>query len=287
MERWPIGTCLIPAITGLALIAAFVAHSWYRTEHPLIDMRLFQNRAVAQANMTMTVLSLGLFGSFLLLPSYLQQVLHQSPMQSGVHIIPQGLGAMLAMPIAGAMMDRRGPAKIVLVGIMLIAAGLGTFAFGVARQADYLPILPTGLAIMGMGMGCSMMPLSGAAVQTLAPHQIARGSTLISVNQQVGGSIGTALMSVLLTYQFNHSEIIATAKKVALTPESGAGRGAAVDPSSLPRQTNFAAQLLHDLSHAYAVVFVIATALVVSTLIPAAFLPKQQASHRRAPLLSA
>lgn len=79
---------LIPAITGLALIAAFVAHSWYRTEHPLIDMRLFQNRAVAQANMTMTVLSLGLFGSFLLLPSYLQQVLHQSPMQSGVHIIP-------------------------------------------------------------------------------------------------------------------------------------------------------------------------------------------------------
>lgn len=246
---------LIPAITGLALIAAFVAHSWYRTEHPLIDMRLFQNRAVAQANMTMTVLSLGLFGSFLLLPSYLQQVLHQSPMQSGVHIIPQGLGAMLAMPIA--------------------------------RQADYLPILPTGLAIMGMGMGCSMMPLSGAAVQTLAPHQIARGSTLISVNQQVGGSIGTALMSVLLTYQFNHSEIIATAKKVALTPESGAGRGAAVDPSSLPRQTNFAAQLLHDLSHAYAVVFVIATALVVSTLIPAAFLPKQQASHRRAPLLSA
>ncbi|CKL91010.1 MFS transporter [Mycobacterium tuberculosis] len=278
---------LIPAITGLALIAAFVAHSWYRTEHPLIDMRLFQNRAVAQANMTMTVLSLGLFGSFLLLPSYLQQVLHQSPMQSGVHIIPQGLGAMLAMPIAGAMMDRRGPAKIVLVGIMLIAAGLGTFAFGVARQADYLPILPTGLAIMGMGMGCSMMPLSGAAVQTLAPHQIARGSTLISVNQQVGGSIGTALMSVLLTYQFNHSEIIATAKKVALTPESGAGRGAAVDPSSLPRQTNFAAQLLHDLSHAYAVVFVIATALVVSTLIPAAFLPKQQASHRRAPLLSA
>lgn len=68
---------LIPAITGLALIAAFVAHSWYRTEHPLIDMRLFQNRAVAQANMTMTVLSLGLFGSFLLLPSYLQQVLHQ------------------------------------------------------------------------------------------------------------------------------------------------------------------------------------------------------------------
>lgn len=184
-------------------------------------------------------------------------------------------------------MDRRGPAKIVLVGIMLIAAGLGTFAFGVARQADYLPILPTGLAIMGMGMGCSMMPLSGAAVQTLAPHQIASRFDA-DQRQPAGGrfdrdrtDVGAAHLPV--QSQRNHRYC----KESRTDPREWRRAGAAVDPSSLPRQTNFAAQLLHDLSHAYAVVFVIATALVVSTLIPAAFLPKQQASHRRAPLLSA
>ena len=72
-----------------------------------------------------------------------------------------------------------------LVGIALITAGLGTFAFGVARQADYLPTLLVGLAIMGLGMGCTMMPLSVASVQALAPHQIARGTTLMSVSHQV------------------------------------------------------------------------------------------------------
>ena len=65
---------------------------------------------------------------------------------------------------------------------------------------------------MGLGMGCTMMPLSVASVQALAPHQIARGTTLMSVSNQVGGSMGTALMSVILTNQFNHSENITAAK---------------------------------------------------------------------------
>ncbi len=71
-------------------------------------------------------------------------------MQSGVHIIPQGLGAMLAMPIAGAMMDDRGRQDRASWD-HADRCGVEHFAFGVARQADYLPILPTGLAIMGMG----------------------------------------------------------------------------------------------------------------------------------------
>ncbi|WP_119185054.1 DHA2 family efflux MFS transporter permease subunit [Mycobacterium decipiens] len=272
---------LIPATIGLALIASFVWHAWYRTDHPLIDLRLFKNRVVTQANVAMMVLALGVFGAFLLLPSYLQQVLHQTPIQSGVHTIPQALGAMVTMPLAGAFMDRRGPAKVVLAGIVLIAVGLGTFTFGVARQVDYLPTLLAGLAITGMGMGCALMPLSGAAVQTLAPHQITLGSTLISVTQQIGGSIGTALTSVILTHQFNLSENITAANQVASLQESAARRGVAVDPAAMPRQAlepDFAAQVLHDVSHAYAVVFVITTALVVSTLIPAAFLPKTSAS---------
>ena len=108
-----------------------------------------------------------------------------------------------------------------LVGIALITAGLGTFAFGVARQADYLPTLLVGLAIMGLGMGCTMMPLSVASVQALAPHQIARGTTLMSVSHQVGGSMGTALMSMILTNQFNRSENIVCGKQARVAPAEG------------------------------------------------------------------
>ncbi|OBK14893.1 DHA2 family efflux MFS transporter permease subunit [Mycobacterium asiaticum] len=268
---------VLPVIIGLGFISAFVVHALHRADHPLIDLRLFKNPVVTHANVTAFLFAVAFFGSVLLLPSYLQQVWHQTPMQSGVHLIPQGLGAMLTMPFAGRFMDRKGPGKCVLFGITLIALGLGIFTLGVARQSGYLPMLLVGLAIMGMGTGCTMMPLSGASVQTLAPHEIARGSTLISVNLQVGGSIGTALMSMVLTSQFNRSENIVAANQLARLDQEAARRGVPLDPSAVPQRTRdpgFAVNLLHDLSHAYTLILAIAVVVVAATLIPAAFLPK-------------
>jgi len=273
---------LIPAAIGLALIAGFVLHAWHRADHPLIDLRLFQNPVLTRATVTMLVFAGAFFGACLMVPSYFQQVLHQTPLQAGVLMIPQGLGAMLTMRLTGPLVDRQGPGKIVLVGIVLITAGLGTFTVGVATHAAYQPTLLVGLAIMGLGMGCTMMPLSVASVQSLAPHEIARGTTLISVGQQVGGSIGTALMSMILTNRFNHSEDISAANKLAALQQKSAASGVPLDQSAIPRQTlapDFSANVLHDLSQAYTAVFVVAVALVVSTLIPAAFLPKKPASQ--------
>ncbi|OBI24133.1 DHA2 family efflux MFS transporter permease subunit [Mycobacterium sp. E2497] len=273
---------VIPAAIGLTLIAAFVAHAWRRADHPLIDLRLFRNPVLTHANVTMLVFATAFFGAGLLLPSYFQQVLHQTPLQAGLRMIPQGLGAMLTMRLTGPLVDRQGPGKILLIGIAVITAGLGTFAFGVARQADYLPTLLIGLTIMGLGMGCTMMPLSVASVQALAPHQIARGTTLMSVSHQVGGSMGTALMSMILTNQFNRSENIVAANKLAALRQQAAVTGIPVDQSAIPRQalsTGFWTNVVHDLSHAYTAVFVIAVVLVVSTIIPASFLPKKPASQ--------
>lgn len=273
---------LIPAGIGLALIAGFVAHAWRRVDHPLIDLRLFRNPVLTHANVTMLVFATAFFGAGLLLPSYFQQVLHQTPMQAGVHMIPQGLGAMLTMRLTGPLVDRQGPGKIVLVGIALITVGLGAFALGVARQAHYLPVLLVALAVTGLGMGCTMMPLSVASVQALAPHQIARGTTLMSVSHQVGGSMGTALMSMILTNQFNRSQNIVAANKVAALHQKAAADGLPVDQSAIPRQAlvpGFWANVVHDLSHAYTAVFVIAVILVVCTFIPASFLPKKPASE--------
>ncbi|BAX94530.1 DHA2 family efflux MFS transporter permease subunit [Mycobacterium shigaense] len=270
---------LIPAAIGLVLIAAFVVHALRRADHPLIDLRLFANPVITHANVTMVIFAGSFFGAGLLLPSYFQQVWQYTPMQAGVHLIPQGLGAMLTMRLTGPLVDRQGPGKIVLVGIGLIVAGLGTFAFGVARQVHYQPTMLIALAVTGLGMGCTMMPLSVASVQALSPEHIARGTTLMSVSHQVGGSVGTAMMSMVLTNQFNRSENIVAANKLAVLQQKAAA-GVPVDPSAVPRQPlapGFAADLLHDLSHAYTTVFVIAMVLVAATVIPAWFLPKKPA----------
>lgn len=271
---------LIPMITGFALLTTFVLHAWYRADHPLIDLRLLTNRVVRLACLAMLVYSLAVSGAGLLLPSYFQQLMHQTPMQSGLHMIPLALGAMLTMPLAGVFTDKYGAGKIVLVGITLVATGLGTFAYGVAKQADYLPTLLAGLLIAGLGSGCTITPLFGAAVQTLAQDQIARGSALLSVNQLMAGSAGAALMSVILTTQFNRSENISAANEMTILQQNGPKSGVPVDPSAIPRPTlapDFMSNVQHDLSHAYAVVFVVAAVLVALTFIPAAFLPKKPA----------
>lgn len=271
---------LIPAAVGVALVAAFVAHAWRRADHPLIDLRLFRNPVLTHANITMVVFATAFFGAALLLPSYFQQVLHLTPMQAGMHMIPQGLGAMLTMRLTGPLVDRQGPGKILLVGIALITVGLGAFAFGVAKQVDYAPTLLVALTIMGLGMGCTMMPVAVASVQALAPHQIARGTTLMSVSHQVGGSMGTALMSMILTNQFNRSDNIVAANKLEALRQSAGRLNLPVDAAAVPRQTlapDYSVHLLHDLSHAYTAVFVVAVVLVLTTIIPASFLPKQPA----------
>jgi EmrB/QacA subfamily drug resistance transporter len=271
---------LIPMSVGLVLITAFVWHAWYRAEHPLLDFRLLTNRTVGMANLAMLVYVIAGTGAGLVLPSYFQQLMHHTPMQAGLHIVPLGLGALLTMPLAGIFMDKFGPGRIVLVGISLAVMGMSTLAYGVITQVDYSPTLLVALLVMGMGSGCTMLPLPGAAVQTLAQNQIARGSTLVSVNQLMASSIGASVMSVILTSQFNRSENISAATKMAALQQEAAESGLPIDPSVIPRPARVPELMTNvqdDLCFAYAVVFVVAAVLIALTFIPAAFLPRKPA----------
>lgn len=266
---------LIPAMMGLICIVAFSWHAWRRSGHPLIDLRLLKNRAVAQANVTLLLFAAVFLGTGLMLPSYFQVALHESPMQSGIRLVPQGLGAVLSMSLTGVLMDKYAPAKIVIVGLYMMAGGLGIFTLGVAQRAEYQPTLLTGLVIMGLGIGCATTALTTAGVQSLAPHEIARGSTLLSVNQQIGGSIGVGLMAAILTSRLNRNHSV-VAGNVAPVHQHTNGSQVMVDSSAIPREPMSAilsTELSRNASYAFTEVFVLASVLVVCTIIPAVFLP--------------
>jgi EmrB/QacA subfamily drug resistance transporter len=186
---------LVPGLAGVALLVAFGWHA-LRTTQPLIDLRLFKNRTFAAASATLILFAIAVFGSFLLLPLYFQTVRGESAMQAGLLLAPQGLGAMLVMPIAGQLTDRTGVGRIVLVGLT-ITLGAMLALTQIGADTSYWT-LGAVLFVMGMGLGSTMMPIMSGAMQTLRKAAVARASTTVNILQQVGASIGTAVLTVTL-----------------------------------------------------------------------------------------
>jgi EmrB/QacA subfamily drug resistance transporter len=253
---------LIPALIGLALMIGFVRHALGK-DHPLIDLTLFRYRNLTVAVVTMTLFAVAFMGAMLLLPSYFLQVRGESTLNAGLLLAPQGLGAMLTMPIAGRLTDKIGPGKLVLSGIALIAAGMGVFT-QVGADTSYVLLLG-GLFVIGMGMGMTMMPIMSAALASLTNHQVARGSTMMNIVQQTAGSIGTAVMSVILTNQVlgNPAASAYTAVTQGIVP-------AAQVPAEVLAQGQSA------LADAFGGTYVVALVLIVLCLLPALFLPRKR-----------
>jgi EmrB/QacA subfamily drug resistance transporter len=249
---------LAPMIAGALLIAAFVRHA-LRVDEPLIDLRLFADKTFAAAAATMTLFALAFFGAMLLMPLYFQTVRGESAFDAGLILAPQGLGAMLTMPLAGKLVDRIGPGRIVLAGMTLIVIGFLAFTQVQADTSYWL--LEVSLFVMGMGLGSTMMPTFSAAMATLKQAAVAKGSTALNIIQQVGGSIGTAAMAVLLT----------AAMKDRL-PEMGEGGLGGVQ--SIPPEAR--AQVLPLLSDAFASTFTWALVFIGIAILPAFLLPRRK-----------
>ena len=271
---------------GLLMIATFVFWS-FRTTHPLLDLRLFRNRNLSVSVITMALFAAAFFGGLLLVPTYFQQVRGETPLQAGWLMAVQGLGAMITMPIAGALTDKLPVGRIVPFGLVAIIGGMYALT-QLTATTPYTYILPV-LFVMGLGMGATMMPLMTSALKTLKSHDVARGSTLLNISQQVASSIGVAIMSVVLTNGLKNDPLLA-----ASTAFNEATAGVK-DPTQLgaiaARFPDVAALLakgqevlmaaIHEaMAVAFANTFWVAAILLTLTLIPAYFLPrKHEESH--------
>ncbi|MDN5789568.1 MAG: DHA2 family efflux MFS transporter permease subunit [Micrococcales bacterium] len=259
---------LVPALIGLAMLVAFVVYS-FRPKHPLLDLRLFANRNLTVATITMFLFAAAFFGGLLLVPTYLQEVRGEGTLDAGFLMMPQGIGAMITMPIAGALVDRIPVGRIVPVGLVGIIAGM--FALTqVTADTPYWGYLIPVLFVMGLGMGATMMPLMTSALKTLTNHQVARGSTLINITQQIASSIGVAVISVVFTTYLKGYPLagpaIASQRDPAIVDKIGG-------PAAVSQGLTEAAQAFGD-------TFLIAAILCVLTFVAALFLPRRhEESH--------
>jgi MFS family permease len=190
-----------PIAVGTVMVVVFVLHALRAKITPLIEVILFRNRSFAAAAATTFCFGAALYGGMLLLPLYYQVVRGDSALNAGLLMTPQGIGAALVMPLAGKLTDRYGAGRIVPGGLLVSVAG--TIAYTQLGAHTSYALLAGSLFVRGVGFGFVMMPAMAAAYQDLSRERVPRASTAINIVQRVGGSIGTALVAVVLTHQID------------------------------------------------------------------------------------
>ncbi|OON77396.1 MFS transporter [Streptomyces tsukubensis] len=185
-------------VVGVVLVALF---GWWerRAVHPLLPLRVVLNRNRGASYLAMFISGAGMFGVFLFLTYYLQGILGYSPVKTGLAFLPM-VAVMIVVSVVttNALLPKLGPKPIVPVGMGLAAAGMAWFTALDVTSGYPAHVLPP-LLVTGLGLGLVFAPAMNVATSGVEPYDAGVASAMVNTCQQVGGSIGTALLNTLAT----------------------------------------------------------------------------------------
>jgi len=187
------------ALSLIAFIAIEITTA-HRGGQPLLDLRLFTNRSFAAGNIALVFVIFGLFGSFFLIPIYLQVLRGQSAFQAGLILLPQALAAMVSVVVGGRLVDRIGVKAVVIPGLLLLAFATWQLTFITLNSPFWwLQLL---LVLLGLSLGLTGQPLVVAALADIREaQQVADASTITTVTRSVAASMGVALLATYVQTQ--------------------------------------------------------------------------------------
>jgi EmrB/QacA subfamily drug resistance transporter len=200
---------------SLVLLAAFIGWE-LRTAEPLMRFGIFRLRTVSGANVAGLVMGTAMFGMFLMLTLYMQQVLHYSAMKTGVAYLAVAGTAIVWSALAAQLVTRVGVKPVLVAGMTALSAGLLYFT-QVSVDGTYLGDLLPGFLLISIGIGFSFVPISIAALAGVQPAEAGLASGLINTSQQIGGALGIAALTSIATSTTNTKLVSGSALPVALT----------------------------------------------------------------------
>lgn len=194
-EGWDSAYILSMLGAGSALAAIFVAWQMFAT-HPLLDLSLLGYRVFASACVVAFIYGAGLYGSTYLVPLFGQGIQHLTPEGVGLILMPSGLILALVFPISGRLSDRMSTPFLVCTGLLLFG-----WSFFLMRTADartaFWP-LASMIALGRIGLGVMLPALNSGGVRTLPVQSLSQGAGMLNFVRQLGGALGTNLLSILL-----------------------------------------------------------------------------------------
>ena len=188
----------IPVGIGAAALAVFVWRQLALKDFALLDVRAFRFGTFTVSLVLMLVSMMSLFGTLILLPMYMQQVLGTSTLNSGLALLPGGLIMGVLGWFVGRAFDRIGPRPLIIPGSILASAGLWGM-FTTFSDDSSLALVMTWHIVLSVGLAFLFSPLMTSALGSLPPHLYSHGSALLNTLQQVAAAAGTALFITVMT----------------------------------------------------------------------------------------
>lgn len=212
---------------GVLLLLAFGIYALRFSRDPVVDLRLFKDYNYSVASIISWVLGATVFGSLLLLPIFLQQVRlpHLTALETGLALVPQGIGAVIGVALSGPLYNRIGVRVMTIAGSLFLIVALWQLS-NMTTTTDTWSIAPWNF-LLGLGLGTTLIPTQTLAFQTLRGPALAKASSLFNVTRQISSSIATAIVVTLLVQQTTSHATQLQAEAVKNLPP-----GATFDPTS-------------------------------------------------------
>jgi EmrB/QacA subfamily drug resistance transporter len=190
-------TSTILRLAGVAvLLTAFVVIE-LRQRHPLMPFSIFRLRTLRGADIVGLLIGMSLFSMFFFISLYLQDVMHYSPIKTGISYLPLAVGIIISAGLASQLVTRFGFKPPLIAGLLLIAGGLLWFSQVPAPGGSYLADILGPSLLAAVGLGLAFVPVTIAAVTGTQPREAGLASGLINTSQQVGGALGLAILATV------------------------------------------------------------------------------------------
>jgi EmrB/QacA subfamily drug resistance transporter len=194
---WGNTEVVVSLAAGLALVVAFIVQE-LRTDEPMLPMEFFANRGFAVTNAVSLAMYFGMFGSIFFLSQFLQNVLHNTPLEAGVKLLVWTGAVMVVAPIAGFMSERYGSRVFMIAGLGLQAVALGWMASVASVGESYISlVIPFVLA--GSGMALVFAPSANAVLASVRTSQTGQASGATNAIRELGGVLGIAILATVFT----------------------------------------------------------------------------------------
>ncbi|MGZ4363071.1 MAG: DHA2 family efflux MFS transporter permease subunit [Gaiellaceae bacterium] len=200
---WTSPEIVISLVAGALVFALFVLWE-LRTAEPMLPMRFFQNRVFTLANVASLLMFFGMFGSIFLLSQFFQTVQGYSPFGSGLRILPWTIMPMFVAPIAGALSDRIGGARLMGIGLTLQAGGLASLAAISTPTTPYWHLVVP-FMVSGIGMAMFWAPVANVVLAAVRPEEEGKASGAQNAIRELGGVFGVAVLASVWSHYGSYS----------------------------------------------------------------------------------